>query len=275
MKCYTIKKILNITIALLVLLMFANCCIFRKKYKQTPDIIGKQKEEINKLKTEHIKQLDNYSDVIKNTFTKITGQPFEERKEECEKEWNNIYNGAYNNDIPFVRMKIFKENERDEELFIINQLSDHIINCVNENMLSFSLSKDKAEYKLTITEINELPPIFYRSNMQNNRDLTNDNSFLLVTDRKNNINLQFFIFNENVYNHVLNNKEKLHTIRNSENKLYYLIYNPEGDNDEEKYIQYDKYDVILTHSEGGSGNFKFLNFKIEFVEKTNIENPNI
>ena len=275
MKCYTIKKILNITIALLVLLMFANCCIFRKKYKQTPDIIGKQKEEINKLKTEHIKQLDNYSDVIKNTFTKITGQPFEERKEESEKEWNNIYNGAYNNDIKFINMKIYKENEKDEELFIINQLSDHIINCVNKNMLSFSLSKNEITYKLTITVINKLPSIFDCKNRQNNFDLTNDDSFLLVTDCKNNIKLQFFIFNKNVYEDVINNKEKLHTITKTKNELYYLIYNPEGNNDEEKYIQHDKYDVILTHSEDGPEDFKFLNFKIEFVEKTNIENTNV
>ena len=271
MKCYTIKKILNITIALLVLLMFANCCIFRKKYKQTPDIIGKQKEEINKLKTEHIKQLDNYRDVIKNTFERITNIPFKSRKQECEEIWNNIYNGAYNNDIPFVRMKIFKENEMDEELFIINQLSDHIINCVNENMLSFSLSKDKVEYKLTITEINELPPIFDCMDMQNNRKLT----ILLVTDCTNNINLQFFIVDKNVYDDVKNNKGKLHTIKNSKDLLYYLIYNPKGNNDEEKYIQHDKYDVTLTNSEDGSEDFRFLNFKIKFVEKTNIENPNI
>ena len=142
-------------------------------------------------------------------------------------------------------------------------------------MLSFSLSKDKAEYKLTITEINELPPIFNRSNMQNNRDLTNDNLFSLVTDYKNNIKLQFFIFNKDVYKDVKNNKGKLHPIKNSKNELYYLIYNPKGNNDEEKYIQYDKYDVILTHSEDGSEDFRFLNFKIKFVEKTNIENPNI
>lgn len=266
MKCYTIKKILNITIALLVLLIFANCCIFRKKYKQTPDIIGKQKEEINKLKTEHIKQLDNYRDVIKNTFERITNIPFKSRKQECEEIWNNIYNGAYNNDIPFVHMKFCKENEKDEELFIINQLSKFLYQCVHKNMLSFSLSKDKVEYKLTITEINELPPIFDCNNMQNNRDLT----ILLVTDCNNNIKLQFFIFNENVYNHVLNNKGKSHTIRNSKNELYYLIYNPEGNNDEEKYIQDDKYDVTLTNSEDGSEDFRFLNFKIKFVEKTNI-----
>ena len=270
MKCYTIKKILNITIALLVLLMFANCCIFRKNYKQTPDVIEKQKEEINKLKTEHIKQLDNYRDVIKNTYQMITDRPFEYHKQQCEKYWNDVYNDAHNNDTKFVNMKIHKENEKDEEFFIINQLSNYIEQCVNKNMLSFSLSKDKGEYELTITKINELPSIFDCRNRQNNWDLTNDDSFLLVTDCKNNIKLQFFIFNKDVYWDVKNNKEKLHTIRNSKNELYYLIYNPEGNNDEEKYIQHDKYDVILTHSEEGSEDFKFLNFKIEFIEKTNI-----
>lgn len=272
MKYYTIKKILNITIALLVLLMFANCCIFREKYKQTPDIIEKQKEEINKLKTEHIQQLNNYRDVIKNTYLMITDRPFEYHKQQCEKYWNDVYNDAHNNDTKFVNMKFYKEKEKDEEFLIINKLSYNIKQCAGDykNMLSFSLSKDKVEYKLTITEINELPPIFDCKNMQNNRDLTDDDSFLLVTDHTNNINLQFFIVDKNVYDDVKNNKEKLHAIKNSKNELYYLIYNPEGNNNEEKYIKDDKYDVTLTHSEDGSEDFRFLNFKIEFVEKTNI-----
>ena len=272
-----IKKILNITIALLVLLMFANCCIFRKNYKQTPDGIEKQKEEINKLKTEHIKQLDNYRDVIKNTYLTITGLPFEYHKQQCEKYWNDVYNDAHNNDTKFVNMKFYKEKEKDEEFLIINKLSDNIKQCAGDykNMLSFSLSKDKVEYKLTITGIDELPSIFDCMNMQNNRKLTNCNSFLLVTDHTNNIKLQFFIFNKDVYNDVKNNKEKLHTIKNSKDKLYYLIYNPECNNDEGKYIQDDKYDVTLTNSEDGPEDFKFLKFKIEFVEKTNIEKTNI